>query len=86
MSAAVNNRVVQSRLMLCGQTQQICDQPTGQSMTLFRVGRRAVGKAGVVVVAAQILMLAAGALTILPSVRATAKTPEACAALQAKYP
>jgi polar amino acid transport system substrate-binding protein len=56
-------------------------------MKLFRVGRHAVGKAGLgLVAAAQILMVATGALTILPSARAAAKTPEACAALQAKYP
>jgi polar amino acid transport system substrate-binding protein len=57
------------------------------SMKLYRTERRAVRKAGLgAVVAAQIILLAAGALTVLPSARATAKTPEACAALQAKYP
>src|SRR5277367_218154 len=56
-------------------------------MKLYRTGRRVVGKARLcVVVAAQIVMVAMGALTILPSARATAKTPEACTALQAKYP
>jgi polar amino acid transport system substrate-binding protein len=56
-------------------------------MQLYRTGRRVVGKARLcVVIAAQIVMVAMGALTILPSARATAKTPEACTALQAKYP
>jgi polar amino acid transport system substrate-binding protein len=56
-------------------------------MKLVRTGRRAVGKAGPgVAVAIQILVVSAGALTMLPLARASAKTPEACAALQAKYP
>jgi polar amino acid transport system substrate-binding protein len=56
-------------------------------MKLVRVGRRAVGQAVVWgVVTAQVLMVGAGALILLPSAPASAKTPEACAALQAKYP
>jgi len=56
-------------------------------MELYRTRRRAVCELGLrVVVAAQVVVVAIGALTILPSARATAKTPEACAALQAKYP
>ncbi len=56
-------------------------------MKIVQTGRQAIGKASLgVVVAAQIMMAAAGAFAILPSTQATAKTPEACAALQAKYP
>jgi hypothetical protein len=54
-------------------------------MRLIRTGRRAIGKAGFVI-ARQILLVAVGVLTILPTPRATAKTPKACPALQAKYP
>jgi polar amino acid transport system substrate-binding protein len=62
-------------------------QPTEQSMRLIRTGRRAIGKVGFgAVVARQILLVAVGVLTILLSPRAIAKTTEACAALQAKYP
>jgi polar amino acid transport system substrate-binding protein len=56
-------------------------------MNLVRVGRRAVGRAVVWgAVTAQVIMVGAGALVLLPSAPASAKTPEACAALQAKYP
>jgi polar amino acid transport system substrate-binding protein len=56
-------------------------------MNLVRVGRRAVGRAVVWGAAtAQVIMVGAGALVLLPSDPASAKTPEACAALQAKYP
>ena len=56
-------------------------------MKLVRIDRRTVGQAAVwAVIAAQVLMVGAGALILLPSAPASAKTPEACVALQAKYP
>jgi polar amino acid transport system substrate-binding protein len=58
-----------------------------QRMKRVEMGRRALAKAWFnVSVAVQVAVLAAGVSMILPSAPAAAKTPEACAALQARYP
>jgi polar amino acid transport system substrate-binding protein len=56
-------------------------------MKMVEIGCRALAMAWFnVSVAAHIVVAAAGVLMILSSAPAAAKTPEACAALQAKYP
>jgi polar amino acid transport system substrate-binding protein len=56
-------------------------------MKMVQIGRRAFGKAWLgLSAAAQVFAAAAGLSIILSPAPATAKTPEACAALQAKHP
>jgi polar amino acid transport system substrate-binding protein len=62
-------------------------QSTEQNMKIVQRGWRVAREAWLGVVAVtQIAMVLAGALIALPLASAAAKTPEACAALQAKYP
>jgi polar amino acid transport system substrate-binding protein len=56
-------------------------------MKMVQIGRSALGKAWLGLgAAAQIAVAAASISTIVAPVPATAKTSEACTALQAKYP
>ena len=88
MSAETNNSVSAKRSYAYRDTQQRSRyQSTEQNMKIVQRGWRVAREAWLGVVAVtQIAMVLAGALIALPLASAAAKTPEACAALQAKYP
>jgi polar amino acid transport system substrate-binding protein len=88
MSAETNNSVSAKRSYAYRDTQQRSRyQSTEPKMKIVQRGWRVAREAWLGVVAVtQIAMVLAGALIALPLASAAAMTPEACAALQAKYP